>query len=109
VSGPLFLFAVGLSVILSDSDHLTRIVCDGVDDDVDFSLCLMPNDAIKDFSKKHARAFKRHDSEPSGSKAARLSVTTRSPLGRHDQHLGPLKRLPSAERRAPKTPSTDPD
>ena len=111
VSGPLFLFAVGLSVILSDADHLTLIVCDGVDDDVeDFSLCLMPNDAIKDFSKRHAKAFKRHDSEPIGSKAtARLSATTRSPLGPHDQHLGPLKRLPSTERRALKTPSTDPD
>jgi hypothetical protein len=111
VSGPLFLFAVGLSVILSDSDHLTLILCDRVDDDVeDFSLCLMPNDAIKDSSKQHAKAFKRHDSEPIGSKAtARLSFTTRSPLGPHHQNLGPLKRLPSAERRAPKTPSTAPD
>ena len=110
VSGPLFLFAVGLSVILSDADHLTLIVCDGVDDDVEnFSLCLVPNDAIKDFSKEHAKAFKRHDSEPIRSKAtARLSVTTRSPLGTHDRNL-PLKRLPSAERRAPKTPFTDPD
>ena len=111
VSGPLFLFAVGLSVILSDADHLTLIVCDGVDDDVDdVSLCFLPTDAIKDSSKQHAKAFKRYDSEPIGSKAtARLSVTTRSPLGPHDQNLVPLKRLPSAERRAPKTPSTDPD
>ena len=111
LSGPLFLFAVGLSVILSDADHLTLIVCDGVDDDVEnFSLCLVPNDAIKDFSKEHAKAFKRHDSEPNESKTTtRLSVTTRSPLGPNDQNLGPRKWLPSAERKAPKTSSTDPD
>jgi hypothetical protein len=108
VSGPLFLFAVALSVILSDSERLT--ICGGVDDDVEgLSLCLLPTGAIKDLSKQHAKAFKRSVSEPMGSKAtARLSVTTRSPVGPHDRNL-PLKRLPSAERRAPKTPPTDPD
>jgi len=111
VSGPLFLFAVGLSVILTDADHLTLIVCDGVDDDVeDLSLCLLPNDAIKDFSKQHAKGFKRNVSEAIGSKArAFLSVTARSRMGPHEQNLVPLKHLPSAERRAPKTLSTDPD
>jgi hypothetical protein len=111
VSGPLFLFAVGLSVILSESDHLTLILCDGVDDDVeDLSLCLMPNEAIKDFSKQHAKGLKRNVSEAIGSKARPpLSVTARSRLGPHDQDLVPLKHLPSAERRAPKAPSTDPD
>jgi hypothetical protein len=110
VSGPLFLFAVGLSVILTDADHLTLIVCDGVDDDVeDLSLCLLPNDAIKDFSKQHAKGFKRNVSEAIGSKArAFLSVTARSRMGPHEHNLVPLKHLPSAERRAPKTPSTDP-
>jgi hypothetical protein len=111
VSGPLFLFAVGLSVILNDADQLTLIVCDGVDDDVeDLSLCLLPTDAVKDFSKQHAKGLKRNVSEAIGSKAPPpLSVTARSRLGPHDQDLVPLKHLPSAERRAPKTPSTDPD
>jgi hypothetical protein len=57
LNGLLFLFAVWLGAIRAYSYEINPIFCDGIDDHVGASsLCALPNNGTKDFSK-HERTF----------------------------------------------------
>jgi hypothetical protein len=110
LSSLVFAFALGIGAFQHYSYEITPILWDDVDDDATASfLCALPNDGIHDFSKYEKR-FAGSMHERTQSRAGEpLSVATRFPLAPREQHPTPLKRLPSAERRAPNNSSIDPD
>ena len=110
LSSLIFPCALAIGAIQDYSSEITPIFWDGVDDDAVVPLLsALPNDGMKDFSKRE-KVFGRNVGELIGSRSvASVSTATRAAWQiRREPRLLHQKRPPSVEYRASREPVPDP-